>query len=134
MEEQNEKSPPSSSGLNLTVLNSATNEPVVYSGETDDLLCTLTNNTGGKITLQTGSKPSTLEIFLPDFYQLDDLKKMQINLDGWEFQVNSDDNSLVLTYSKTGNGTWASGAALSFQIKGAQSSEDPPQGGQTQIS
>jgi hypothetical protein len=61
MEEQDEKSPESSSGLDLTVGNSATGEPVVYSGETDDLLCTLTNNTGGKISLQTGSNPSTLE-------------------------------------------------------------------------
>ena len=132
MEEQDEKSPESNSGLDLTVVNSATGEPVVYSGETADLLCTLTNNTGGKISLQTGSNPSTLEIFLPDFYQQDDLSKMQIKLDGWNFAVNSDEISLVLTCTQAH--TWMSGDPLRFQITGAKSSKEPPQGGSTQIS
>jgi DNA-binding beta-propeller fold protein YncE len=131
MEEQNEKSPPSSSGLDLTVLNSATKESVVYSGDADDLFCTLTNNTGGDISLQTGSNPSTLEIFLPDFYQPADLKKMQIKVDDWSFGVNSGDISLVLTCTQAH--AWKSGDPLSFQIKGAQSLEGPPQGGPTQI-
>jgi hypothetical protein len=56
---------------------------------------------------------------------------MQIKLDGWDFKVNSDDESLVLTCTKVGS--WALGAALSFQITGAQSSETPPKGGPAQI-
>ena len=131
MEARHDKSPQDSSGLDVTVVNSDTQQPVVYSGETDALLCTLTNNTGGDIKLQAGSQPSTLKIFLPDIYEPDDLKKMQVTLNGWDFQVNSDDGTLIL--SCTTGGSWASGAALSFQIKGAQSSEDPPQGGPTQI-
>jgi DNA-binding beta-propeller fold protein YncE len=131
MAARHDKTPQDSSGLDLKVVNSATGEPVVYSGETDALLCTLTNNTGEDIKLQTGSQPSTLKIFLPDFYEPNDLKNMQIKLDGWDFQVNSDDGTLIL--SCTTGGSWASGRALSFQIKGVQSSEGPPQGGPTQI-
>src|SRR5271166_1215225 len=134
MEQQDAKVSQTSSGLDLKVVNVATGDPVVYSGETDALLCTLTNNTEGDIKLQTGSQPSTLKIFLPDFYEADDLKKMQITFAGWDFQVSSDGGTLIL--SCTTGGSWASGAAaaLSFQIKGAQSSKDPPQGGATQIS
>ena len=128
MAARHDKTPQDSSGLDLKVVNSATGEPVVYSGETDALPCTLTNNTGSQIGFLPGGQPSRLEIFLPDFYQLDDPKKMQIKLDGWDFQVNSGDLSLVLRCSK--DGSWASGANLSFQITGAQSSKDPPQGGQ----
>jgi DNA-binding beta-propeller fold protein YncE len=127
MKEQHERS----SGLEFTLVNSVTNQPVAYSRETDALLCTLTNNTGSPIGFLSGGQPSKLEIFLPDFYQLDDLRKMLITLDGWDFQVNSDDVSLVLRCTKVGS--WASGANLSFQITGAQSSEAPPQGGSTQI-
>jgi hypothetical protein len=47
MAERHDKSPQDSSGLDLTVVNSDTNQPVVYSGKTDALTCTLTNNTGG---------------------------------------------------------------------------------------
>ena len=128
MEEQDEKSSQS-----LTVVNSATGQPVVYSGETDALLFTLTNNTEYDITFKTGSPPPALEIFLPGFYQRDDLSQMKISLDGWDFKVNSKDNSLVLTYTKTEKYTWASGATLSFKITGAQSSKEPPQGDYAQI-
>jgi hypothetical protein len=72
MAERHDKSLQDSSGLHLTVVNSGTNQPVVYSGETDALTCTLTNNTGSSISLLAGSKPSKVEIFLPDFYQQDD--------------------------------------------------------------
>src|SRR5262249_28484925 len=116
MEERHDNSPQDSSGFDLTVVNSDTQQPVVYSGETDALLCTLTNNTGEDIKLQTGSQPSTLKIFLPDFYEADDLTKMHITLAGWDFQVNSAGGTLIL--SCTTAGSWASGAsaALSFQI------------------
>src|SRR5262245_37750750 len=99
----------------------------------DDLLCTLTNNTRDDITFKTDSPPPALEIWLPDFYHQDDRNKMKISLDGWDFKVNSKDKSLVLTYTKTEQYTWASRAALSFKITGAQSTKEPPQGGKAQI-
>jgi hypothetical protein len=131
MEEQDEKSPLDSSGLDLTVLNSATNEPIVHKGETAVLVCTLTNNTGGPISFVAGSKPSKLEIYLPEFYEQDDLNKMQINLGGWDFAVNSDHGTLVLTCAQ--EDSCASGKPLSFQITGAQSSEPPPKADQVEI-
>ena len=119
------------SGIDLTVVNAVTGQPVVYQGETDTLAVTLTNNTGGSIGLLAGNEPSTLEIFLPEFYLLKDLQKMQISLPGWTFSVNNGDESLMLTCSAAGS--WANGATLGFQITSVQSAAKPPQGGVTQI-
>ena len=117
--------------LTLTVVNSATGKPVVYAGEANSLTITLTNNTGSAISLLAGSQPSTLELFLPTFFSLNDLGKMQVSIAGWNCAVNSDDESLMLTCTQAGN--WANGADLSFQITQVQSSASPPQGGDTQI-
>src|SRR5262249_61345 len=61
----------------------------------------------------------------------DDLNKMQIDLGGWDFAVNSDHGTLVLTCTQ--EDSWASGKPLSFQITGAQSSEPPPKADQVEI-
>lgn len=119
------------SPLTLSVVNTATGKPVVYAGEANSLTVTLTNNTGSNITLLAGSQPSTLEVFLPTYFSLNDLDKMQVSLAGWSCAVDTDDESLMLTCLQAGD--WANGADLSFQIAQVQSSASPPQGGDTQI-
>ncbi len=119
------------SNIDLTMVNTATQQPVVYTGETAMLGVVLTNNTGSDIGLLAGSQPSVLEIFLPTFYQLSDLHNMQISLSGWAFSVNSIDETLLLTC--TAAGTWPNGAQISFQITNTNSAATPPQGDIPQI-
>ena len=117
--------------LELTVVNAATGDTVIYAGETATLTLTLTNMTGSLIAVIDGSQPSTLEIFLPDFFSLNDLGKMSIKDPNWSCAVNDADQSLMLTCVKSID--WQNGTALTFSITGLQSSATPPQGGITQV-
>lgn len=117
--------------LELTVVNAATGGTVIYAGESATLTLQLINMTGGLITIIAGSEPSTLEIYLPDFFSLEDLGKMKITDANWGFNVNDNDQSLMLTCVNSFN--WQNGETLTFSITGVQSGATPPQGGTTQV-
>lgn len=117
--------------LELSVVNAATGGTSIYSDETSTLTLKLTNVTGSLIAIIDGNTPSTLEIFLPDFFSLDDLGKMSIKDPNWSFAVNDTDQSLMLTCIKSID--WQNAADLTFSITGVQSGATPPQGGTTQV-
>jgi uncharacterized protein (TIGR02145 family) len=85
------------------------------------------NGTGADIGCVAGKAPSTLEIFMPVFFQASDLQKMKTDLADWIFSYNADDVSLMLTYGGAG-ATWASGQPLAFTITGVQSNAAPAPG------
>ncbi|MCB0429490.1 MAG: hypothetical protein H6585_02560 [Flavobacteriales bacterium] len=112
-------------GIQLSVLNTANQQPVVYVGVSATLAFQLTNNTGSDIKMVAGGSASSFEIFMPLFYQLSDLQKMNIQLNDWSFAVNTTDVSLALTWQGTGSAVWADGQSLSFQVQTAESSASP---------
>lgn len=114
--------------VELSVFNDATQKAIVYVGQTTTLDVTLTNQTGGDISLPVGSAPATLTIYLPQFYTKEDLEKMAISLDNWTFSVAGGGYALKLVYSGSTTGTWKQGDAISFKITKAESTQSPAPG------
>ncbi len=79
---------------------------------------TLTNTPGVSTKLWQGA---TITVKMPSFFTSDDLQKMEINLSGWNFSVDTATNSLVLE-TDTG-GTWT--GEISFEITNVGSSKTP---------
>lgn len=114
--------PNNSNTINLAAVNHATGEATIYVNENATLDVTLTNATGGGITLQAGGTPSTFLIFMPTYFTASELQNMQIALTNWSFS--SDGQSLTLTYNGAGE-TWAEGANIAFQITNVLSDASP---------
>ena len=109
------------SDIILSVLNEATKTDTVYVGEATTLDVVLTNSIGSDISLSVGDAPSTLAIYLPEFYTANDLKDMKAELDGWTFSA--EEYSLNLVYAGISEGVWKNGEAISFKITNAKSSQ-----------
>ena len=101
-----------SSGISLSIHNDATKKKTVYVGQAATLDVVLTNYTGRDIDLPNGSTPATLEIYLPEFFTTDDLKKMGVKLPDWTFSVGK--YSLKLEYIGKSAGIWKQGGTISF--------------------
>lgn len=115
-------------GFTITVLNSD-GKPVVYSGAAASTITfTLSNLTGQDIVFTSTDISSAFAVFMPNYFTLDDLKKMKISLAGWSFSVDEDDVVLMLTYSGGANFTWADGKPFSFDVTGVQTNVQPSQG------
>lgn len=117
--------------MDIKVLNTATQKPEVYIGETGSLQVTLTNNTGADIDLQ--SKSSALVIFMPQYFSLSDLKNMYIDLTDWTFFVRDADYSLDLLYTGADGKKWTEGDDLVFTIDKVKTDESSAQTGSIQI-
>ena len=114
------------SGISLSILSDATKKKTVYVGQAATLDVVLTNYTGRDIGLPNGSTPATLEIYLPEFFNSDDLKKMGVKLPDWTFSVGK--YSLKLEYIGKSAGNWKQGDTISFKITKAKSSQKPAPG------
>ena len=114
--------PANSNTINLAAVNHATGKATIYVNENATLEITLTNATGGGITLQAGSSPSTFLIFMPIYFTTAELQNMQIALTHWSFSC--DGQRLILTYNGSGE-IWTGGAAISFQITNVLSNASP---------
>jgi uncharacterized protein (TIGR02145 family) len=110
--------------VSLTALNDANQKPIVFVSQPAVLDISLVNN-GDPIGLSAVGSASYLEIFLPSFFTFDEVKVMNISFAGWTFSVNSQDQSLVLTYAGSSPATWAQGEALDFKITNVQSDAQP---------
>jgi uncharacterized protein (TIGR02145 family) len=112
--------------IDLTVVNHATGQKSIYIGQMAQLDFSLGNYTGGGITFKAGGSASTFEIYLPPFFKPNDLNGMSIKLADWEFTVDQDEQSLLLTYSGAGEKIWPDGGVFAFSLVGVQSSEKKP--------
>lgn len=110
--------------VSLTVLNSAKHEPVIYIGIQTELDVSLVNNSDA-IILTAGAKASSLKIFMPLFFTADELGRMDIVLNDWDFAFDSGDQSLVLTYKGPSPANWNTGQKISFKISRVQSNSQP---------
>jgi uncharacterized protein (TIGR02145 family) len=102
----------------------ADNKAIVYIGVAATLNITMSNATGGDITVESGSNAATLEVFMPSFYTTQEVSVMtvtNISQPGWSGKYDADDETLLLTYNGTQNYTWANGTNLTFTINNATS-------------
>lgn len=112
----------------LTVLNPDNKKPEVHTGIETTLDITLTNSTGGDITLCSGESPSTLEIYVPEFFTDAEVARMQINHADWNFRFDADRAVLVLNYSGGEKKVWAQYSPLKFSILKALTTSSPTTG------
>ena len=110
--------------VSLRVLNILNREPIVFVGIKTELDVSMTNNSDA-IILTSGADPSSLKIFMPQFFVSDELKNMKIVLNDWSFDVDSGDDSLVLTYAGPSPMNWEEGQKISFKITGVQTDSQP---------
>jgi uncharacterized protein (TIGR02145 family) len=110
--------------VSLTVLNDADQSRIIYVGVTTDLDVSLLNE-GDPIKLNSSGAASSLEIFMPEFFELDKLKDMSITQTGWTFSVNSADVSLMLTYTGADGASWDADHPIAFKIKNVESDDQP---------
>jgi hypothetical protein len=100
---------------------------VIYQGVSATLDLTLTNSTGGPITLQGGAQASTFEIFMPQFWFTDaQLQAMVMTPPAdWIPFYNAADESLMLTFAGTNGTIWPNGQSLSFAIASILTTAQP---------
>ncbi|HEX3466221.1 MAG TPA: FISUMP domain-containing protein [Candidatus Elarobacter sp.] len=122
-----------SAGFGISLVNPATGNATVYSGVTATLDVTLTNGTGGAITLVSGGTPSTLTIFMPTFYDATALQAMKIALDGWTCAYDASQTALVLTFGGADGTQWSTGTSKQFSIANAATSAAPDASQSVQI-
>lgn len=111
-------------GMDLEVLNPELDQAIIYVGEQSKLAFTFTNDTGDDVTLISGDGGSTMEFFMPSFFEDTDLQNMSIVLPDWQFAYDDNDESLMLTYTGSGQ-TLANGQSLAFTITGVESTGTP---------
>ncbi len=104
--------------MQLSVVNSAIKQTIVYVNQQAQLDFTLLNNSSGAVGLQSNS--SVLQIFMPAYYTGAELQNMKIALDNWKFSVDSADGLLLLTYTGP-SASLAAGASLMFSVTNATS-------------
>lgn len=110
--------------VSLTVLNSLNHEPIIYVGIEAELDVSLTNN-GDKIILSSGATASSLKIYLPQFFTSDELQRMKIVLNDWDYVFASGDQSLLLTYTGPSPADWNTGQSISFKITKVKTDSQP---------
>lgn len=100
----------------LSILNPSNKKPEIYIGEQSILEITLTNDTGGDITLSSGSSPSTMVVYLPEFFDSSEVAKMKTSLTDWCFKYNAGSAALTLTYTGPDKASWTQHDQINFQI------------------
>ncbi|MCB0628196.1 MAG: FISUMP domain-containing protein [Saprospiraceae bacterium] len=111
--------------LTLSLQNpAADDQAVIYVGVSATLNISLSNNSGGSITIAAGA---TIKIYMPYYFsdaEMQAMKITNISQNGWSFSYDANDIALLLTFNNTG-GTWAAGDKLSFNIESVQSDAAP---------
>jgi len=115
-------------GVDLTITNPDGNPVVFTNSPAITLTFSLSNQTNVNVTFGVGM---SFDIFFPDCFVADDLKRMSVDLPGWDFEADTSDMMLVLTYKGSsqkggnGNATWNIGQSFDIPVKGVQTKAQP---------
>lgn len=112
-----------SNSITLTTINTSVDLPVIYRNTSCELKITLTNETGGEITLQQND--STLDIEIPGITAAE-IAAATITLDKWTTQI--DDKYIQLTYTGEGGAKWLNNEQLIISISNLKTVAQPAEG------
>jgi uncharacterized protein (TIGR02145 family) len=116
--------------MSFTIANpAANNQPQIYSGVTATLTITITNNTGGDISMAPGNSAtaSQVEVFMPNYFTTTEKSVMTItgiSQTGWTFTYDSAYKGLLLSFTGS-SGVWVNGTDLTFTINNVTASAAP---------
>lgn len=119
--------PTCSDTICLDAVNDDTMKPIIFVGKSTTIDVTLENSTGDNLPLKKGDSAPKFEIFFPEYFTDEEVGKMSIGLQNWEFTHGN--GSLLLTYNGP-DMDWKQGSfnSIKFQITSVLTNADPTTG------
>jgi uncharacterized protein (TIGR02145 family) len=113
----------------LTVVNPAVTSgvpAVIYQGVSANLTLTLTNNSGGPITMGAGDSAAVFQVFFPRYFTKTELEKIQIAPPAhWSWAPDPNGKSFSITYAGEKEYEWPDGGKLVIQCASVETAAQP---------